>query len=219
LARGPDTRFLINHTGSRLARAPKTLTLKEDDGGLHFTATLDTRSHAAWDLGIAIERGDLDSASFAFRVGRDEWSKDRSRRTILEVAELSDVSAVTFPANEAASVSLVAQRQIAAMPVESRARLRRLYLDTRSGKPLSSANADHVAAAIAELYEILSGAGVNPRSSSAKVLEKELAKPSQPPLLASLKEELARRGIGTGRRMTAAELRARHDAANRRRSS
>lgn len=92
-------------------------------------------------------------------------------------------------------------------------------MDVKAGRSLSTANADHVAAAIGELHDVLSGAGVNPRSGSAKALEQEIAKRSQPRSLASLQKEIAERGVGPRNRMTLAEVRSRLDAANRRRKS
>lgn len=85
LGRDPDCRFLVNHTGAPLARSPKTLTLTETARGLHFTASLDTRGQAASDIAVAVDRGDLDACSIGFVVARNEWSEDRSQRTILEV--------------------------------------------------------------------------------------------------------------------------------------
>jgi hypothetical protein len=41
----------------------------------------------------------MNQMSFAFRVIKDEWSRDRSTRTLKEV-RLFDVSVVTFPAYE-----------------------------------------------------------------------------------------------------------------------
>mgnify|MGYP002684426633 FL=1 len=46
----------------------------------------------------------VDSMSFAFRVTRQEWNEDYTERTIREL-QLFDVSAVTYPANPAATIT------------------------------------------------------------------------------------------------------------------
>lgn len=101
-----DVRLLFNHDGIPLARTKSgTLTLSEDDTGLKVDASLDRRMGVSNDVFVAIERGDLDEMSFAFRVTKQSWSPDYSQRTIHEV-KLFDVSVVTYPANPATSVKL-----------------------------------------------------------------------------------------------------------------
>lgn len=106
LSEKDDVRLLFNHDGIPLARSKsKTLELKEDNTGLKVNATLDNRSNLANDVFVAIERGDLDEMSFAFKVIRQEWNADYTERWINEV-RLFDVSVVTYPANPATSVKL-----------------------------------------------------------------------------------------------------------------
>jgi HK97 family phage prohead protease len=95
----PDVRLLINHEGLPLARTKNgTLNLIEDNRGLRFDAELaDTQE--ARDIYTLVERGDVDQMSFAFRVIRQNWSKDKSERTLTEVSLADgDVSVVTYPA-------------------------------------------------------------------------------------------------------------------------
>lgn len=110
LAENPDVNFLLNHQGMSLARTkPGTLQLHEDDKGLLSEATLDPVNPMVIALRSAIERGDIDEMSFAFRVMAQEWDGDYSDRTISEVSiHHGDVSAVNFGANPhtAGSVSL-----------------------------------------------------------------------------------------------------------------
>lgn len=102
LAERDDVRFLLNHDGLPLARTKSgTMTLTADDIGLLVEVpSLDTRSATAMDLVSAIQRGDVDQMSWAFVATRQEWNDDYTERRILE-ARMFDVSAVTFPANEA----------------------------------------------------------------------------------------------------------------------
>lgn len=104
-------RLLANHTGLPLARSKSgTLELSSDDIGLKVRATLDPSNPAAQEVRSAMERGDVDQMSFAFRVVRDQWNADYSERTISEV-KLFDVSVVTYPANPATVVKLRADDQ------------------------------------------------------------------------------------------------------------
>ena len=96
-----DVRLLINHEGIPLARTKSgTMTLEYDDIGLRVTAELDPMNPLSASLRSAMERGDMDQMSFAFRVLRDEWNSDYSERKIYEL-KLFDVSMVTYPANPA----------------------------------------------------------------------------------------------------------------------
>ena len=51
------------------------------------------------DIYELVKRGDVDQMSFAFRVIRQRWNDDRSRRVLTEVSLADgDVSVVTYPA-------------------------------------------------------------------------------------------------------------------------
>lgn len=99
----PDTRALFNHDPSMvLGRSiAKTLRMVEDGSGLKVEIDMPDVTYAN-DLQVLMDRGDIDQMSFAFRVaqGGDEWKRTESgpRRTVKKIAELSDVSIVTYPA-------------------------------------------------------------------------------------------------------------------------
>ncbi len=96
-----DVRLLVNHDGIALARTrSKTLTLESDSTGLRVSARLDAQSPSVQSLTSAMNRGDMDEMSFAFKVNRQEWNADYTERSISEV-KLYDVSVVTYPANPA----------------------------------------------------------------------------------------------------------------------
>ena len=107
LAERDDVRFLLNHEGMPLARTKsKTMTLTADDMGLLVDVpSLDLRNPSAAELQSCLDRGDVDQMSFAFMAVRQEWNEDYTERRILEV-RLFDVSAVTYPANEATIIGL-----------------------------------------------------------------------------------------------------------------
>lgn len=103
-----DVRFLVNHEGVPLARTSSgTLRLESDTTGLFVTTPqgVDVRSPDVQGLVVAMERGDIDQMSLAFRATRQEWNDDYTERTIREV-QLFDVSVVTYPANPATLAGL-----------------------------------------------------------------------------------------------------------------
>jgi HK97 family phage prohead protease len=108
-----DIRMLVNHDSSLpLARTKAgTLRLTADRHGLAIEADVDPAISYAHDLVRAIERGDVSGMSFAFQAIEDDWY-ERDGELIREVLdmEVSEVSAVTFPAYASTSVS-VSQRQ------------------------------------------------------------------------------------------------------------
>jgi HK97 family phage prohead protease len=108
LAERDDVRLLVNHDGVPLARTKSgTLTLAEDEVGLYVRAEgLDMSNPAVQELRSAMQRGDIDEMSFAFRATRQEWNSDYSERRITE-ARLFDVSVVTYPANDATAVAVI----------------------------------------------------------------------------------------------------------------
>lgn len=101
LAEAADVPFKLNHDGMTLARTKSgTMRLSEDSTGLHVEADLDPRNGQVGDIRSAMDRGDLDEMSFAFRVTRQEWSPDWSQRDITEVnLNKGDVSIVNYGAN------------------------------------------------------------------------------------------------------------------------
>jgi HK97 family phage prohead protease len=101
-----DVRLLVNHDGIPLARTKSgTMTLQSDDIGLRVSAQLDPTNPMAASLRSAMERGDMDQMSFAFKVIRDSWDAKYEIRTIHEV-KLYDVSVVTYPASGATVAKL-----------------------------------------------------------------------------------------------------------------
>ena len=121
----PDVRLLANHEGLPMARTKNgTMRLYEDQVGLYFEAELaDTQE--ARDLYTLVARGDVDQMSFAFRVIRQNWSKDRTERTLTEVSLADgDVSIVTYPAYPATSV-------------EAREAIKRAILQIKEGREVS----------------------------------------------------------------------------------
>jgi HK97 family phage prohead protease len=103
LALGADVPFKINHDGMTLARTKSgTMQLAEDSKGLHVEARLDPANPQVQALRSAMDRGDIDEMSFAFRVTDDMWSPDYLNRSVTGAdIHKGDVSAVNYGANPA----------------------------------------------------------------------------------------------------------------------
>jgi hypothetical protein len=95
-----DVYLTFNHSKDKiLARTTnKTLSLNEDDKGLHFRATLNNTSDSK-NLYEMVSRGDVTENSFAFTVGEGQkWSRNVEGvplRRISRISNLHDVSVVT----------------------------------------------------------------------------------------------------------------------------
>lgn len=156
LAENPDVMFLINHGGTPLARTkPGTLRISEDSTGLATEADLDVRSHLVSDLQVAMERGDLDEMSFAFRVMKQKWSPDYDERRIEEVSlRKGDVSVVNFGANPATAGATM--RSAYGIDPDL---LTHALREHRAGADLSAANAAVIQSAVQNLTTLLAQAG------------------------------------------------------------
>ncbi len=97
-----DTRMLLGRQGAG------TLRLHADGDGLAYAVDLPRTSYAE-DLIELVRRGDVTGASFAFvpgEVERGRTSDGRTRITHTSVAQLLDVSPVTYPAYRGATTAL-----------------------------------------------------------------------------------------------------------------
>jgi len=105
-----DVRALFNHDPSSLLgrQSSGTLRLGTDAEGLTFEVDLPDTTLGR-DVAELMERGDITGASFGFIPGEDEWSRAKDGRRVrshTSVRRLVDVSVVTFPAYDGASVAL-----------------------------------------------------------------------------------------------------------------
>lgn len=104
-----DVRALFNHDPSKLLgrQSSGTLRLSVDSQGLPFEVDLPDTT-VGRDVEILAQRMDITGASFGFIPDEDEWETVNGRRirTHTSVRRLVDVSPVTFPAYEGASVAM-----------------------------------------------------------------------------------------------------------------
>lgn len=152
LSENPATQLLLNHGGLSMAYTRAgTLRLAEDSTGLHMAADVNTSRTDVRDMVTAIEDGNVDEMSFAFRVpaGRSQWSPDYDERAILETdIHKGDVSVVNFGANPATSVEALRALQIPAGAGTKFAEAARSALLQRAGAALD-------ASTIGQLYQVL----------------------------------------------------------------
>lgn len=111
-----DVRFLVNHNTdmiplarSRNNNENSTMQLIVDEKGLFVRIKLDIENNSdARNLYSAIERGDISGMSFMFTIRGETWDDvdtDSPLRTITDIEQVFEVSAVTFPAYEATDIS------------------------------------------------------------------------------------------------------------------
>ncbi len=111
-----DVRFLVNHNTDMipLARSRNnndnsTMQLIVDNDGMGIRVDLDTENNAdARSLYSAVGRGDITGMSFMFTVDKDSWDDadtDHPTRRIRSFGRVLEVSAVTFPAYSATSIT------------------------------------------------------------------------------------------------------------------
>lgn len=112
-----DVRFLVNHNTdmiplarSRNNNANSTMQLSVEEGrGMSIRVDLDTENNAeAKSLYSAVQREDITGMSFMFAVDKDAWEdleSDHPTRHIRSIGKVFEVSAVTFPAYEATSIT------------------------------------------------------------------------------------------------------------------
>ena len=111
-----DVRFLVNHNTdmiplarSRNNNANSTMQLTVDDDGLAIRVNLDVENNSdAKSLYSAIRRGDISGMSFMFRVDGEAWEdldSEKPLRRITSISNVIEVSAVTFPAYDATTIT------------------------------------------------------------------------------------------------------------------
>lgn len=117
-----DIVALVNHVHSAVVgrMSSGTLTLAEDDQGLHFEIEIPDTSDGN-NLKVLSERGDLKGCSFGFSDDYEEvWSHDGGRQicTLTKIPCHEVSCGVTFPAYEGTSMFLRHQQFLASSDKE-----------------------------------------------------------------------------------------------------
>lgn len=138
IAEGRDIRGMFNHSpdfplGSEAAGTLRTST---DSIGLRYALDLDLRSPAHQTVHVAVERGDVRGASFAFETIRDRWEYDHDTdeefRTLQEL-RLFEHGPVTTPASDFTTAYLEASGRSEAADAD----IRSIALKLRRSAPLN----------------------------------------------------------------------------------
>jgi len=194
LAGKPDVRLLINHEGLPLARsASGTLDLAQDDSGLYVRSVLDPSDPDVQRIMPKMKRGDLNEMSFAFGTVKDDWSPDRTERTLRELSLANgDVSIVTYPANPNATSSMRSRILESVGPD----RLREIYMEITEGR----AGAKFSSATTSQLTALLESLAVaDTHLDSSLVALSDLLGVANPDDDESAAEDAAEGGEDTGR--------------------
>ncbi len=149
-----DVRFLVNHDISKipLARsrnnnANSTMQLMPDAEGMAIRVNLDIKNNSdSRNLYSAVDRGDISGMSFMFSIDDEEWEgldTEHPTRHIRRISNVVEVSAVTFPAYEATSISVRNKEALesAKLALENAKRSQEQKLDSRSDSELELAKA------------------------------------------------------------------------------
>jgi len=127
-----DVRFLINHNvdmiplaRSRNNTENSTMQFTIDNEGMLIRVNLDTENNSdARSLYSAISRGDISGMSFMFDIDGEEWrdlDTDKPHRIITSIANVYEVSAVTFPAYEQTEIDVESRDNRSALDNAKRA--------------------------------------------------------------------------------------------------
>lgn len=113
LAKGPDTVFLVNHSGLTMARTipgpdgrDPSLELRADSTGLAVHGFLNLSRHDVRDFQSALDDGLVTEMSFAFMLLDGRWNPDFDVFRITQAdIDRGDVSGVNFGANPHTSIA------------------------------------------------------------------------------------------------------------------
>lgn len=142
-----DVRFLVNHNTDMipLARSRNnndnsTMQLTVDAKGLFVRIKLDIENNSdARNLYSALERGDITGMSFMFTIRSEKWEDedtDSPKRTITDIEQVFEVSAVTFPAYEDTEINARCKTELDSY--------RRALDSARNGSTLDSEGANDI---------------------------------------------------------------------------
>ena len=101
-----DVVFNCEHTGRVYARTKNgSLQLRETGQGAESSIELDANDQGHREVFNDVKSGRYDRMSFAFQIAEEEFDEASSTFTIKRIKKVFDVSAVAFPAYDAAVIS------------------------------------------------------------------------------------------------------------------
>jgi len=118
-----DVRARYNHDLVLGRTKNGTLTLRDAEDGVHYEILINPNDVQAMSAYEKVKRGDVDGASFAFRVAKDGATMTREDgnvlRTVNKISVLADVGPVDYPAYQQASAE--ARSQFETFSIEQQA--------------------------------------------------------------------------------------------------
>lgn len=109
LGENPDVRALVNHDTTLVLGRTKagTLKLRQDEIGLWGDVEINRNDFDAMNLYERVKRGDVDQCSFGFSIRSENTDvlPDGGYHWTITDVDLYEVSACTFPAYQATSIS------------------------------------------------------------------------------------------------------------------
>jgi HK97 family phage prohead protease len=105
IASGRMPKMFENHKSWQLPIG-KWLSMKEDSTGLLVEGEFTPKNPVSEMVHAAMLHGTLDGLSIGFRMTKGDYDDVDGTRTIKNISELIEISAVTFPADDAARVDL-----------------------------------------------------------------------------------------------------------------
>lgn len=116
-----DVIMQYDHSGMVYARTRNgSLNIGTDEHGLWIEADLSLTEESR-KLYDAIDKGLIDRMSFCFTIAADDWDSRTNTSTVLKIAKLYDVSAVSIPANPGTDISAERKKRMDGAIQEARA--------------------------------------------------------------------------------------------------
>lgn len=160
-------KVLFNHDGWSRLPIGKPLTMEEDAYGL-LTATKMSQTQQAQDIYTLAKEGIINELSIGYYALKAQYTEDGSsdraagiwrRLTEVKLIEYSFLSVP--PANEGAVITGIKSEQDLEREIKRWKAITELNLATKAGRAISAANAKKILAALTELQDLVSAAGLD----------------------------------------------------------
>lgn len=162
--RKDKVKVLYNHDHYTSLPVGKPLSMMEDDYGL-LTSTKMSQTQMGQDIYTLAQEGALDSMSIGYTAIKATYPDDEENyragiwRVITE-AKLFEYSFVPFPANESAVITGIKSGADLEREIKRWKAITEVNLSTKAGRVLSAANAKKILAALSELQDLVTSAGL-----------------------------------------------------------
>lgn len=169
--RKDKVKVLYNHDYYSNLPVGKPLSMVEDAYGL-LTSTKMSQTQMGQDIYTLAQEGALDSMSIGYSAVKATYPDDEANARagiwrIISELKLYEYSFVPFPANESAIITGIKSGEDLAREIKRWRNILELNLSTKAGRVLSAANAKKILAALSELQDLVSAAGLDTDEEAA----------------------------------------------------